>query len=164
MKTSLMSLLLIGAVLTCETKSQYVSSLGKDASASKADIGVIRNTIDLSKWDLVWQDEFDYKNEDLDKNWESQNGPSGHILCSRWRENAVVADGILHLINKKERRGGQNWTSGSIWTKRKFKYGYFECRYRYAAATGTNNSFWLMTRGPEPARRRTTTRSSGSWR
>lgn len=22
----------------------------------------------------------------------------------------------------------------------------FECRYRYAPATGTNNSFWIMTR------------------
>lgn len=107
--------------------------------------------IDLADWQLVWQDEFDYANEALDRNWESQNGPSGHILCSRWRENAVVEDGMLKLINRKEQRGGQDWTSGSIWTKRKFKYGYFECRYRYAAATGTNNSFWLMTRGPDPA-------------
>lgn len=106
--------------------------------------------MDLSGWELVWQDEFDYPNEDLDKHWESQNAPSHHILCSRWRENVVVKDGILHLINRKQQRGGQDWTSGSIWTRKKFKYGYFECRYRYAEATGTNNSFWLMTRGADP--------------
>lgn len=102
-------------------------------------------------WKLVWSDEFDYTNAELDTKWESQNGPSGHILCSRWRDNALVSNGTLKLINKKEQRGGQNWTSGNIWTKEKFKYGYFECRYKYAAAPATNNSFWLMTRGSDPS-------------
>jgi len=100
---------------------------------------------------LVWSDDFDYPDAQLDNKWISQNGPSGHILCSRWRENAVVENGILHLKNKKEIRGGQEWTSASIWTKKQFQYGYFECRYKYAAATGTNNSFWMMTTGLTPA-------------
>lgn len=101
-------------------------------------------------WKLIWSDEFNYENKDLDKDWESQNGPSGHILSSRWRDNAIVSNGTLKLINKKEQRGGQNWTSGNIWTKQQFMYGYYECRYKYAAAEGTNNSFWLMTKGIEP--------------
>lgn len=103
------------------------------------------------KWELVWSDEFDYPDAELDKKWDSQNGPNSHILCSRWRENAKVSEGTLKLVNKKEKRGGQEWTSGSISTKEKFLYGYFECRYKYAAAEGTNNSFWLMTQGPPPA-------------
>jgi beta-glucanase (GH16 family) len=107
-------------------------------------------SIDLSKWELQWSDEFDYIDAQLDKNWNSQNGPSGHILCSRWRENAVVDNGVLQLVNKKEESGGQSWTSGNIWTKKKFKYGYFECRYKYAASGATNNSFWLMTKGADP--------------
>lgn len=102
-------------------------------------------------WYLSWSDEFDYTDSQLDEAWESQNGPSGHILCSRWRENAVVTNGILELQAKKENKGGQEWTAGSIWTKKRFKYGYFECRYKYAAAEATNNSFWLMTRGDEPS-------------
>lgn len=103
-----------------------------------------------SYWKLVWSDEFDYPDTLLDKSWISQNGPSGHILCSRWRENVLVSNGTLKLLNKKEYRGGQTWTSGSIWTKEQFQYGYFECRYKYAAATATNNSFWLMTQGIIP--------------
>lgn len=95
-------------------------------------------------WELVWADEFNYENSKLERNWISQNGPSSHILCSRWRENVVVSDGTLKLINKKQARGGQKWTSGSIWTVQTFEYGYFECRYKYAAAKATNNSFWLM--------------------
>jgi beta-glucanase (GH16 family) len=101
-------------------------------------------------WKLSWFDEFDYPDAQLEQKWISQNGPSWHTLCSRWRENVVVNDGTLKLINKKESRGGQEWTSGNIWTKTKFQYGYFECRYKYAAATGTNNSFWIMTTGTNP--------------
>ena len=103
------------------------------------------------KWELVWNDEFDYPNRMLEEKWISQNSSSTHILSSRWRENAVVSNGLLRLVNKKEKRGGNDWTSGNVWTKTKFQYGYFECRYRYAAAEGTNNSFWLMTTGKPPA-------------
>lgn len=101
-------------------------------------------------WYLSWSDEFSYADSLLNKNWESQNGPSGHILCSRWRENAVINNGILELQAKKERRGGQAWTAANLWTKHQFKYGYFECRYKYAAAEATNNSFWFMTLDGEP--------------
>jgi len=103
------------------------------------------------KWQLRWADEFDYSDAQLDQSWISQNSASKHILSSRWRENAVVKNGTLKLINRKESRGGNDWTSGSIWTKQQFQYGYFECRYRYAAAEGTNNSFWLMTNTKVPA-------------
>jgi Glycosyl hydrolases family 16 len=102
-------------------------------------------------YDLVWSDEFNGTTADLDKNWDFQNGPSGHILCSRWRENVAVENGLCRLLNKKETRGGQGWTSGSMWTTRQFRYGYFECRYRYGAATGLNNSFWIMNRLPAGA-------------
>lgn len=100
--------------------------------------------------DLVWQDEFNGSADDLAARWSFQNGPSGHILCSRWRENALVTNGICRLLNKKETRAGQDWTSASVWTKKTFQYGYFECRYRYGGATGLNNSFWLMTQGGSP--------------
>lgn len=109
------------------------------------------NPENKENWELIWSDEFDY----LDRNelllvWEAQNAPNSHILCSRWEENVEVVDGMVRLVNRKENRGGQEWTSGSIWTRRNFKYGYFECRYKYASETGTNNSFWLMTRQNDP--------------
>ncbi len=114
------------------------------SGGSEVPLPVLQQEAD--RWQLVWRDEFDGADADLDKRWESQNGPSGHILCSRWRENARVENGTLKLVNRKEKRGGQDWTSGSIWTRDQFQYGYFECRYRYAAAPATNNSFWIMTR------------------
>jgi beta-glucanase (GH16 family) len=103
-----------------------------------------------AKWQLTWSDEFDYPDSRLEERWISQNSGSTHILSSRWRENATVSQGTLKLLNKKEKRGGNDWTSGNIWTKQHFQYGYFECRYRYAAAAGTNNSFWIMTKDKPP--------------
>jgi len=99
-------------------------------------------------WKLVWKDDFNYKKRsDLLKVWESQNGGDHRpdVLCSRWEENVEVGGGVLRLVNRKESREGKDWTSGNIWTRSDFHYGYFECRYKYASITGTNNSFWLWT-------------------
>ena len=98
---------------------------------------------------MVFDEQFDGTDADVDARWKFQNGPSGHILSSRWRENAKLEDGILKMIGRKEQRAGQEWTAANLWTKQEFKYGYYECRYRYAPAPGTNNSFWLMSSSPK---------------
>lgn len=94
-------------------------------------------------WVLFWNDEFDGGEEALDLNWSAENFASGHIDCSRWRENAVVSDGTLKIVYKHEYKGGKNYTSASLTSKKTFLYGYLEARYKYAAAYATNNSFWL---------------------
>ncbi len=112
----------------------------------------VKSLLPDGRWHLVFHDEFSGALTNTDSQWDFQNGPSGHILCSRWRDNASVSNGVLRLCARKEARAGQAWTAASLWTRRLFKYGYFECRYRYAKASGTNNSFWLMTRegvGPD---------------
>ncbi|MGY6649697.1 family 16 glycosylhydrolase [Wenyingzhuangia sp. IMCC45574] len=109
-------------------------------------VGTLSDRTNMSDWVLEWEDDFNYPNEDLDLLWESQNSAPGHILSSRWRENAVVTDGVLELLAKKENRGGKEWTTGNIWTRQKFGYGYYECKFKYAGAAGTNNSFWLFPR------------------
>ncbi|WP_049721004.1 glycoside hydrolase family 16 protein [Gilvimarinus polysaccharolyticus] len=102
-------------------------------------------SIDLTDYQLDWSDEFNYPDKQLDEMWISQNGPTENewVLSSRWRDNAVVRDGVLYLESRKESRGGQDWTTGNIWSKRTFGYGYYEAKMKYAGAYGTNNSFWL---------------------
>ncbi len=105
-------------------------------------------------WELVFEDDFSGEGEAWKERWVSDAQSHKHILSSRWPENVSMRDGNLSLTARKEQRGGQQWTAGSIWTKKPFQYGYFECRYRYAAAPGLNNSFWLMNspRGVDKAR------------
>ena len=106
-----------------------------------------KTTLPDGKWKLVFQDEFTGTDEELDKSWGFENRAHKKRVFGRWRENATLSNGILKMNAKKESRGGKPWTAASLWTQRRFKYGYFECRYKYCKATGTNNSFWIMTRG-----------------
>ena len=99
-----------------------------------------------SAWRLTFSDEFD--GSDLDMNaWEVESGAPTHILSSRWPENIEVRDGVCRLVTRKEKRAGKEWTTAHMWTRTfRQKYGYFEARYRYGAAPGLNNAFWLMPR------------------
>lgn len=94
------------------------------------------------RWRIVWKDNFINK-KTIDENWIAENKAPSHIISSRWRENVCVRRGKLVLNNRREQREGKEWTTGSITCKRKFKYGYYECRLKLSDASGINNSFWL---------------------
>lgn len=96
------------------------------------------------KWHLIWSDEFK-TNQSIDKKWDAQNSSEGDILCSRWRENAIIKKHALRIINKKENKGGKNWTSARLISKEQFKYGYFECKMKISQSTGINNAFWFYS-------------------
>ncbi|XPF92572.1 family 16 glycosylhydrolase [Colwellia sp. RE-S-Sl-9] len=140
-------------IISCLSTAVIIGcvSTKKESQVTTVDLqpNVVSDNFQPSNWQLAWHDEFDYVGEsgakELDKRWDAHHGPSHHILSSRWRENVEVNEGALYLVNRKEKRAGQEWTSGSIRTKEQFSYGYYEARYKYAASNGTNNSFWLMS-------------------
>lgn len=127
------------------TISAYAAQRDNPAPARRA-------PLDLSDWELVWSDEFDYPDAELDQRWVSREGEfeSEWVVGRRWRRNAVAANGILELRNRLDPSDPHLWSSASIWTKESFGYGYYEARYRYAGAYGTNNSFWLWPKNPPP--------------
>lgn len=92
-------------------------------------------------WQLVYNEEF-RGNKTIDQNWTPQNASPSHILSSRWRDNLSVRKGKLIISNRKEERGGKEWTSGSM-RGRNCSYGFYECRMKISKATGVNNSFWM---------------------
>jgi beta-glucanase (GH16 family) len=99
-----------------------------------------------SRWTLTFDDEFTETSLDRQK-WDVESGAPTHILSSRWPENIQVSGGACRLLTRKESRGGKEWTTAHLWTRSfRQKYGYFEARFRYGAATGLNNAFWLMPR------------------
>lgn len=96
------------------------------------------------QWELAFSD--DFNGNWLDTNvWRSAQGQSwGKLLSARYPENVAVTNGLLRLITRKEKRGGKEWTSAMLsTTKFRQKYGYWESRYRYAAASGLNQAFWM---------------------
>lgn len=94
---------------------------------------------------LVFQDEFE--GNALDWNvWASDDAiktsASGQTV-GRWKDNAVVVDGLLKLMVYKGNRTDSQWTAGYVWVKETFGPNtYYESRFRVTAATGVNNAFW----------------------
>lgn len=144
----------IGKEMTSEAVSKLVPGLSEDGALSRTEVHLLARRFlhrvayagpkPGSSWKQIFEETFNGNELNMNE-WISANGPSGHIASSRWKENAVVSNGQLHLIQKKENRGGQEWTSGSVWTKKQWQYGYMECSYRYAAASGINQSFWMFS-------------------
>jgi beta-glucanase (GH16 family) len=100
------------------------------------------------QWRLTFSEDFNGNTVDWSV-WQSDEGRLA-ILSTRWPDNVSVSGGLLHLTVRKEKRGGADWTAASI-RARHFhqRYGYWEARFRYAAATGINQSFWLSGNGIE---------------
>lgn len=87
---------------------------------------------------------------DFATDWGFENGSPdrrAYMLSSRWRDNVDSASGQCNLKQRKERRNDKPFTSGHMWTKKTFTYGYFEARLRYSKASGIDNAFWLMAGG-----------------
>jgi|GEM_PF-2030801 len=100
-------------------------------------------------YQLVFNDEFDnpaskaalWKPDDRDGrgvDWENDTV-------------ALIKNGVLKLKHVKLATpvGTRTFSAPTGSTRQQFKYGYFECRYKYSAAKGINNSFWLLNSGAQ---------------
>ena len=100
-------------------------------------------------YELLWSDEFE--GETLNENfWSFETGNhdgwgNGEVEYYK-RENAVVKDGQLHIVAKKEKEGDFDYTSARIKTadKVKFTYGIVEARIALPAVKGMWPAFWMM--------------------
>lgn len=114
--------------------------------------------IDMSKFDLVFEDNFDGDsiNKDI---WEPHMNSTKDNTATRqgghWNESlAEVRDGNLHIYTKYLKNGVNKgdpagWYSAAFDTAGKFEqtYGYFEIRCICPQATGVWSAFWLYNDG-----------------
>ncbi len=103
---------------------------------------------DTLTYELVWQDEFDGDTLDLE-NWRYEiNGYGGgnNELQYYTDQNAIVEDGVLKIIAKKEDYSTWKYTSSRITTQNRetFKYGKIEIRSIQPAGRGTWAAHWMM--------------------
>ena len=112
----------------------------------------------LAPESLVWADEFAGTSVDAG-NWTFEVGGGGwgngelETYCAPWtraapceagRPNAVVKDGLLHVIARKDAAG--KWTSARLITKRlkSFQYGRIEARIKIPEGEGVWPAFWML--------------------
>lgn len=101
------------------------------------------------EYKLVWSDEFNGTKLDTSK-WSYEIGNRrgwGNKEKEYYRaENAVVKDGYLTIIAKKEEYKGFDYSSARIRTIHKgdWKYGKFEMRAKLPMGKGMWPAFWMM--------------------
>lgn len=92
-------------------------------------------------YQLAWQDEFD----GAALNKEAWNIRTGERFASmNTAKNVEVKDGRLRIHLRKEKAGKLDYTSGGVISKREFKYGCYEARFKCPPGAGWHTSFWLM--------------------
>lgn len=99
----------------------------------------------------IWVDEFDVDGAPDSSKWGYDLGAGGwgnnepQYYTNRI-ENAVVQDGLLKIITKKESYLGSNYTSARLKTAGKFsfKYGKVEIRAKMPSGGGTWPALWML--------------------
>lgn len=104
---------------------------------------------------LVWNDEFDGPDLDMDK-WSYDTGNGCPNLCG-WGngelqyytdrpENVRIENGVLILEARDDGYAGADFSSGKIITRNKFQrtYGRFEARMRQPQGLGMWPAFWML--------------------
>lgn len=118
-------------------------------------------------WVLIFEDEFEGNSLDED-NWDVYVGvPRDPYFTSQkaWhqKENIVVNNGSLKIITRHEYKPNMqyivsynpltynisnfDYTSGELWSKRKFLFGKYEARVKIPKGWGLWPAFWLYGNG-----------------
>ncbi|HBL40827.1 MAG TPA: hypothetical protein DDY98_04360 [Ruminococcaceae bacterium] len=105
------------------------------------------NTIDLSKFTLVFEDEFDGKKLDMSV-WNHYR--QGQRKGGYWdKGQAFLRDGnlVIQTTYRENGKYGAGYYCDRIDTRNKYEqtYGYFECRCILPAAQGLWSAFWLSS-------------------
>jgi beta-glucanase (GH16 family) len=90
---------------------------------------------------LVWADEFDGSALDTNQ-WDYRT--DSKMWSTQLPANVSVHDGQLVLAVKRETAGSKHYTGAGIISKRTFKYGYYESRFKVPPGAGWHTSFWMM--------------------
>lgn len=106
-----------------------------------------------SRWNLVWQDEFEYKGKPDPQKWKYETGKTGWGNDEEQNytdriENSYTEDGTLVIKAIKEKHSGgkseSTYTSARLNSKESFTYGRFEFRVRIPTGLGLWPAAWLL--------------------
>lgn len=95
----------------------------------------------IGKCKLKFQDDFNGKKLNI-KKWDYRTD-SKH-WSKQLPENVSIKDGFLYLEAKKQNADTMKYTGSGIISKKAFRYGYYESRFKIPDGKGWHTSFWMM--------------------
>ncbi len=90
---------------------------------------------------LAWADEFDAPRLD-ETRWLYRTDT--RYWSTQLPANVAVRDGFLWLECKKEKTARSDYTAGGVISRRVFRHGYYEARFKVPPTKGWHTSFWMM--------------------
>jgi beta-glucanase (GH16 family) len=107
-----------------------------------------------SQWNLIWQDEFNYKGLPDSAKWSFDTRGNAHgwgnnekqFYTENNTQNAVVENGVLKIIAREQQTDKKNYTSARLVTKGKasFQYGKISASMKLPSGKGTWPAFWML--------------------
>jgi hypothetical protein len=85
------------------------------------------------------------KPEELTSWWALQSDDNPGLKSCRRPENVVITSHELQLRTLDATDCHAKWSTGSMISKARYPFGFFEARMKIANITGINNAFWLVT-------------------
>jgi len=135
--------------------NRFLSTLNESLSLETyyyASCDISEDGEDNADWVLVWSDEFDAPEIDMNKwsyevgtgNWGWGNGEAQYYTDNS--NNSFIEDGKLIIKAIRQYYAGSEYTSARMVTKNKgdWAYGRFEIRAKLPAGTGTWPAIWMM--------------------
>ncbi len=98
-------------------------------------------------YELVWQDDFSGRSDDLKTKWRFEDWAPGRVNheLQRYvpddRRTSFVKDGALSIVARKD---GSQVISARMNTRESWLYGYMEAAIRLPKGKGTWPAFWMM--------------------
>ena len=81
----------------------------------------------------------------LQSDWLPQSDDNPALKSCRRPENISVKTGVLKLRTEIATNCQKKWSTGTMWSKARQKFGFFEARIKIGSCTGINNAFWMVT-------------------
>ena len=81
----------------------------------------------------------------LSSGWLKQEDDRFDLASCRETDNVQTSPAGLRLMTRAARHCHAHFSTGSVWSRARYRYGFFEAKLKIADAPGINNAFWLVT-------------------
>lgn len=82
---------------------------------------------------------------ELASQWLLQSDDSAGLKSCRRPQNIITSKDGLRLETLTATDCHAKWSTGSMWSKARYRYGFFEATIKTADSSGLNNAFWMTT-------------------